>query len=361
MKKTIVIVAVLVIALVLVILAIASNQNSRKQSGDEITIGWFGPLSGPVASLGEQNLRGIELAIKDHGNGHVNLLREDDQFTAKNSISAYEKLKTEHVFMMMTPTYNGVMALASTADKDKIFVANSIDSSSEIARAGDYVLGLGYYADGHGMNFARNIEASGAKKVAVFYNQGETFTQLIVDAFKQQHKGNISLVEGYKPDQTDFRTSISKMKDLGIDTVLLIGWDESGFFIKQSKALGFRPTVFGLASFTSPGFLANAGSTTIPMYYLGWDQDSPEYNDIVSKYQAEYKAVPSQPLFVALGYDAMTFILKTLDKSSDPEAFSKNLYQTTVQGLTGNMKLDGDGIVRGITAQSKLFKVGQTQ
>jgi len=260
--------------------------------------------------------------------------------------------------MMMTPTYNGVMALAPRADKDKIFVANSIDASSEIANAGEYVLGIGYYADGHGTNFARKIEEAGAKKVAVFYNQGETFTKLIVDAFEKQYKGTIALVEGYKPGVADFRTSVSKMKNLGVDTVLLIGWDESGFFVKQSDELGFAPkAIFGLASFTSPGFLGNAGKTKIPLYYLGWDQDSKEYKEIVRKYQAEYKNAPAQPLFVALGYDAMTYVLKTLEKGITPEEFRANLYTTSVQGLTGKLELDKDGIVRGITAQSRLFKV----
>jgi ABC-type branched-subunit amino acid transport system substrate-binding protein len=297
------------------------------------------------------------LAIKDYGNGRVNLLTEDDQFNAKNSISAYEKLKNQNVFMMLSPTYNGIIALAQRADKDKIFVANSIDSSSEIAKAGEYVLGIGYYADGHGANFARTIENSKASKVAVFYNQGETFTQLIVDAFKDKFKGNLVLVEGYKPGSSDFRTTISKMKNLGVDTVLLIGWDESGFFIRQSDELGFAPKLFGLASFTSAGFLNNAGKTKIPLYYLGWDQESNEYKEIVRKYKQEYGADPSQPLFVALGYDAGTFILKTLEKGTDPDEFRKNLFTSSVSGLTGQLNLDPDGIVRGITAQSKLFKV----
>lgn len=355
MKK--IIVAVFIVVLVVIVIFVALGKNSSDLTDEKITVGWFGPLSGPVASLGEQNMRGVNLAIKDYGKGRINLRTEDDQFTAKNSLSAYEKFKLEDISIMLSPTYNGVMALASKADQDKTFVINSIDASSEIAKAGEYLLGIGYYADGHGTNFARKIEASEAKKVAVFYNQGETFTQLIVNAFKEQFKGNLVLVEGYKPGATDFRTTISKMKSLGVDTVLLIGWDETGSFVRQSDDLGFAPSVFGLASFTSPGFLGNAGKINLPLYYLGWDQESKEYKEIVRKYEEEYKDAPSQPLFVALGYDAMTFILKTLDKGTDPEEFRKNLYNTSVKGLTGTLELDDDGIVRGITTQSKLFKV----
>jgi branched-chain amino acid transport system substrate-binding protein len=236
MKKLI----IAIVALIIIVLLVVLGQKNSSEISSKVTIGWFGPLSGPVASLGEQNLRGIQLAIQDHGNGKINLLTEDDQFTAKSSLSAYEKLKTEKVFMMMSPTYNGIMALAPRADADKMFVANSIDASSEIGKAGEYVLGIGYYADGHGANFARTLEKAGAKKVGVFYNQGETFTQLIVNAFKEQYKGDIALVEGYKPGSTDFRTTITKMKNLGIDTVLLIGWDESGFFIKESEELSIK-------------------------------------------------------------------------------------------------------------------------
>jgi branched-chain amino acid transport system substrate-binding protein len=352
----------LLILATLAVIAIAESPlktQAEEAVAGTVAIGWFGPLSGPVASLGEQNLRGVQLAVKDFGAGRVKLLTEDDRFTAKDALSAYEKLKFEKVFMMMSPTYNGVIALASKANRDKIFVANSLDASSEVANAGEYVLGLGYYADGHGNNFAQAILRHGARRVAVFYNQGETFTQLIVNAFKEKYPGNIVLIEGYDPSSTDFRTSIAKMKNLNVDTVLLIGWDESGFFVRQSDDLGFTPSIFGLASFTSPGFLSNAGKCNLTLYYLGWDPQSKEYQEIVRRYKEQYGEAPSQPLFVALGYDAMTFVLKTLDKGLAPEQFRENIYSTSFHGLTGSFRLDGDGIVRGITSQSRLFKVEQ--
>lgn len=333
------------------------STRAEEAVGDNVAIGWFGPLSGPVASLGEDNLRGVQLAIKEFGTTRVRLLIEDDRFSAKDSLSAYEKLKSQKVFMMMSPTYNGVIALASKANRDKMFLANSLDASSAIAEAGEYVLGLGYYADGHGNNFAQTISHHGAKRVAVFYNEGETFTQLIVDAFKEKYRGNVVMIESYSPSSRDFRSSIIKMKNLNADTVLLIGWDESGFFVRQSEDLGFTPSIFGLASFTSPGFLSNAGRFNLGLYYLGWDAQSKEYQDIVRRYQEQYGEAPSQPLFVALGYDAMTFVLKTLDKGASPEQFRKNIFSTSFRGLTGNISLDQDGIVRGITSQSRLFKV----
>ncbi len=355
MNKKIISGLVIVIMFIFIIF-FAGSDNSDKLN-EKIKIGWSGPLSGPVATLGEQNLRGIQLAIKDFGKEKIDLLVEDDQFVAKNTVSTYEKFKGNNVLMMLSPTYNGLMALASKADKDKIFVINSIDASSEIADAGEYILGIGYYADGHGVNFARSIESYGANKVAVFYNQGETFTQLIVNSFKSQFRGNVVLVEGYKPDINDFRTTITKMKNLGVDVVLLIGWDEAGFFIKQSNELGFTPSVFGLASFSSPGFASNAGKHNIPLNYLGWDQESAEYKEIVRKYQAEFNSLPSEPLFVALGYDSMSLILKALERGYTSKEFGKNIYEISLNGLTGTLALDRDGIVRGITAQSKIFRV----
>jgi hypothetical protein len=47
------------------------------------------------------------------------------------------------------------------------------------------------------------------------------------------------MIESYSPSSRDFRSSIIKMKNLKVDTVLLIGWDESGFFVRQSEDLGF--------------------------------------------------------------------------------------------------------------------------
>jgi hypothetical protein len=55
----------------------------------------------------------------------------------------------------------------------------------------------------------------------------------------------------------------------------------------------------------------------------------------------------------------MSFILKALEKSSDPKEFHKNIFETSLQGMTGKLVLDDDGIVRGITTQSRLFKVNK--
>jgi branched-chain amino acid transport system substrate-binding protein len=336
----------------------ALAQSSAAQA-DVVTVGWFGPLSGPVASLGQQNLRGIELAIRDFAANRVRLLTEDDQFSVRNSFSAYEKLKAEKVFIMLSPTYNGVLALAPKADRDKILVANSLDASSEVAKAGEYVLGLGYYADGHGQNFARAISDHNAKRVAVFYNQGETFTQLIVNGFKEHYSGTIVLTEGYNPSSSDFRSSIVKMKSLNVDTVLLIGWDETGLFVRQANDAGFLPAVFGLASFTSPGFLSNAGRTKLEIYCLGWDPHSKQSQEIVRRYKNSYGEAPVEPLFVALGYDAMTLVLKALEKGSTVAEFQSNIYATSFKGLTGSYQLDRDGIVRGITSQNKVVRINK--
>lgn len=340
------------------LIAVAPLQAQTLKGAEAVvTVGWFGPLSGPVASLGEQNLKGIELAIRAFKADRIKLIVEDDQFTVKNSVSAYEKLKAERPLIVLSPTYNGVLALAPKADRDRVLIANSLDASSEIAKAGELTLGLGYYADGHGANFAKAISNHKAQRVAVFYNQGESFTQLIVNAFKDSYAGKIVLVEGYNPASSDFRASIIRMKRLNVDTVLLIGWDEAGLFVKQSNNVGFLPAIFGLASFTSPGFLSNAGKTSLDLYCLDWDSNSEEFQEIERLYKQQYGQAPSQPLFVALGYDAMTLVLKALERSGSPEEFQKNLFGISFKGLTGHYKLDSDGIVRGATSQNKVVKL----
>jgi branched-chain amino acid transport system substrate-binding protein len=342
--------------LLCITIASASAQD-RQSAAATATIGWFGPLSGPVATLGQENLRGIELALRISGDSKIRLITEDDQFSVKHSLNAYEKLKRSGVMMMLSPTYNAVIALAPKADHDKMLVANSLDSSSQIAASGEFILGLGIYAEGHGQNFAKAISKHGAQRVAVFYNQGETFTQLIVDGFKQHYSGKIVLVDGYNPAASDFRSTIARMKALEVDTVLLIGWDETGLFVKQANDAGFLPSVFGLASFTSPGFLTHASKCSLALYYLGWDPQSKPYQEVVHLYQSYYGKPPAEPLFVALGYDAMSLVLKALESGHSAHSLKKNLFSVSVDGLTGHYQLDRDGIVRSITCQDKIFKV----
>jgi len=357
----------IVVGIFIIIFGILLLLGDRGDKGD-ILIGFVGPLSGPVSTLGIENLRGIELAVDDINerggiNGRkVRLIVEDDQFQSVNTVNSFSKLTNiDGVSLVLSPTYNGILSLAEVAQQKKIPLVNSIDATEEIARAGDYVFAIGIYAEGHGSNFARFMFDDLKKtEAAIIYNNDESFVTLIKDRFINDYEekgGQVVVENSFSFSTTDFRTILLKLRQANIENVVLIGWDETGHFVKQANEMNMDLSIVGLATFTSEGFKANSGGITKGIYHLGWDTDSDEYRSFDSKYENKYNTKSNQLLFAALGYDAMNYILKAIERGGE---ISKSLYDVPeFNGFTGPVVMSPDGIVRTINAQNSIFGLGE--
>jgi branched-chain amino acid transport system substrate-binding protein len=332
---------------------------------DVIKVGYTGPLSGPVSGLGIDNMKGIELAIDAiNAQGGINgkqieLIVEDDTFQSAKLIITFEKLTSvDQVDVVLSSTYNGILSAASIADEKEVVLVNSMDSTQEIADAGEYVFGAGIYAELNGVHFAQVVANTfNQSKVALVYNNDEAFVTLIRNSFEDTYddlNGTIVFEDTFGFATTDFRGTLQKIAQTNVTSVVLIGWDESGFFVKQAKELGLDLDVIGLATFTSAGFKNNAGNVT-GVNFLSWDPEDAGQKEIVRLYEGKYGSKPNNPLFVALGYDAMLAVADALSRGGD---LHEAMYSVQdVQGLTGILSMDEDGIVRSIDAQDTVFTI----
>ena len=172
---------ILIVAIiVMVALAVGMTSTGKSTAQSEIKIGFIGPLTGDFAIIGTENLRGIELAVDEINtnsgiNGKkVSLVIEDDWFQPAQTVSAFEKVVTiENVGYVMTVSYSGFLSIAPRADEKRVIVIESLETSKEIADAGEYVFGIGIYDEGIGFtlaDFARNNLGTDTAGI-IFYNQ----------------------------------------------------------------------------------------------------------------------------------------------------------------------------------------------
>jgi len=343
------------------ILASCSTNNE-----EEIRVGFIGPLTGDVASVGIDNLRGIEVAVDDINkaggiNGKkVKLIVEDDAFDEKQTIKTYQKLTSiDNVDVILSPTYGGLLSIVSQADESKNVIVNSLDTSEELAEAGEYLFAIGIHDENIGYAVA-NYAADDLQEteVAVIYNQ-DSLMVLISDAFKikfEEKGGKVVIDEGYDPSTQDFRTVLLKVKESGVKNVAFFGFDESGLIPKQAKQLGLDVTLLTMDTATSENFLANAGSASEGIYFSSWDASHKSYKDFEVKFVNKYSVPPQQPLFSAAGYDATMLVTNAMRKGQRGEALHDELYKIKdVQGITGTLTMSPDGIVR--TVDEEMFQI----
>lgn len=335
---------------------------------DPVTLAWIGPLSGPVATLGLDNMHGVELAVKEINNlggikgRPLRLIVEDDAFETTKTLSAYENIVVRYQpVAVLSPTYNSVISLSDKAAQQKVVVIDSLDTSEEIAAAGDYVFGVGIYDEGIGYTISDFLTAKlRIKNVAILYNTEDPFMLLVKDAFTKRFEEegeHVVFAEAYKGDTTDFRTSLLKVRENKAEALFVLGWDETGYLLRQAKELGINIPTLAIDTVTSQNVITNAKDGIEGVYFTSWEARTPPARDFTTKFTQTYGKAPDQPLFAATGYDSVFVIAKALETSEDLQS---SLYTINLlEGVTGSLTMSPDGIVRSIKEEMFQYREGE--
>ncbi len=263
MKKT----TYLAIAMCLLILILTSGCNrtptGAATSQEPIKIGFIGPLTGELASWGNNEKQGVELAVKEINDaGGINgrklsIIYEDGQCNPKSAVTAAQKLITvDHVKAIIGETCSSAtLAVAPLAEQNKVILISPTSGADSISQAGDFIFRIFIPNNFYAVEGARIIEKElGSKSVAVLYIQNDAGVST-KDRFIQLFKGGkIMLIQGYAPDTTDFKTILLKVKEAEPDLVYLAGYyPDGGLILKQAKELGIKTQFFGCGdSYDSP-------------------------------------------------------------------------------------------------------------
>lgn len=330
---------------------------------ESIVVGWSGPLSGDYAIIGVENLRGVQLALDEINDSRIKLVIEDDQFDETKTLTAYQKLvQFNNIKSFLTVTYGGVLALGNRAEPDSVIIVDSLDTSEEIANAGEGVFGIGIYDEGIGYSLAEFSAVNlNSKKAGILYNDVDPFPLLVVTAFQQKYEANVgskARFEKYSPEDKDFRTPLLKLKDA--DALVIIGFDEAGLAVRQARELGINAPILGIDTSTSEGFKKNAGFAYEGLYFTSWTPvDKVGEASFVSKYKSKFGKEPNQLLFAATGYDSMMIIADALQETDNYDVLKQKMYGImNYKGLTGEITMSPDGISRTVREEMHQIRNG---
>jgi len=309
-----------ILMLILIVLCIFGCK-APEATVEPIKIGYSTPLTGDLASLGEANNQGIELALEEiNAKGGiagrpVKLIIEDDRFEGSLTLKAYHKLvDIDNVDVMLTATYGGILTTANLADAAEVVVINTVDTAEELAEAGEYVFAIGIYDEGIGYALADFANEQG-KTVGVMYLNTDPFIALVKDSFLERYEGDVLINEGYGPLDTDFRVQLTKAKDKDIELLVILGFEEAGRVLKQAREMGIDADFAGIDIFGTNELFENSVGAAKGAYFTSWEaQDEETYSTFLAKYMEKYGHEPEQAMFTVLGYDAMNIVAKTMEQ-----------------------------------------------
>ena len=340
-----------------------STSSSKKgEEGDTIKIGVNLELSGGVASYGQSISEGLKLATeeinKDGIDGKkIELIQVDNKSEAAEATSGAIKLTSQDkvTAIVGAATSTNTIAQVQIAQDNKIPVISPSGTSPEITykddKLNDYVFRTSFIDPFQGTvaaNFATSeIEA---KSAAIYIDSASDYSKGLAAAFKEQFEkngGKIVAEEAYIAKDTDFRSTLTRLKSAKPDFIFLPGYyEEAGLIVKQARETGLDVPFMGGDGWDSPKLVEIAGkkalnNTFITNHYSSGDPDE-KIQNFVSAFKAEYKD-KSPDAFNALGYDTGYFLADAIKRagSSDSDKIKEALEKTKELDLvTGTFTLD---------------------
>ncbi len=335
------------VAMVALLIYISKDSQHGQNNGKrKVKVGVISILTGQFAALGENYVKGIELAKDDFEKAHtdvqVDLQVEDDGFDAKKGISAFRKLtdadRVDALLNVSSPTIDvihgdvvaknlPVVQFGIQSDglaKDPIFQISPM--------AADAILQFGSYLKKN-TNF---------KKVAIVYENGKPFDQFY-DAFLKSY-GSEDTQSMRIMNKSDIDSYATEIVHGGFDGVAILGMPESGaLLIKKIHTLTSKtPTYMIDAQFQTgtEDYKRILGDLNIMngtySVWLASSQDS-KFKDEFAK---KYGQAPGS--FADSGYDAFMALMNAYNP--DHTTWIQNIQSIQFDGATGKVSFDENGV-----------------
>lgn len=342
--------------------------------GEPLKIGVLQALSGKVASLGQEQVRGIELALdKRHGKILDHLVAfqtEDTGCSAEGGANAALKIIADPQYVaILGTTCSGAAATASKAMSEAgltmISGNNSAPFLTSIAdkRAPDWH--AGYFRT------APNEENSG--KAAAIYafkklgirkaatiNDGDIYTRGLTDGFIKAFQdlgGEIVLNTSVNKGDKQMQPVLTAVLDSRAELLFFpLFQPEGNYILFQARSM---PGAEGMVlmsdgALIDASFLKAAGDKGKGMYFVGPARPTGSHIDqLAEEYRTKYESLPATSYYLS-AYDSANLLFEAIEKvaikDSDGtlhigrQALRDALYDTkNFKGVTGSLTCDEFG------------------
>ncbi len=325
------------------------------QSPNEIKIGVIESLSGNAAYYGEQNMKGVEIAKEEmqakYPDFKIEVVHEDSQYTAQGGVAAYRKIKElqtiDAVITHASPVSLAVQPLANNNSILQMAVSSSAKTYSSL---NDLSFRVSPTTDIEADAIVNFIHQMNYQNVSIFYMNNDIGLS-IANSVKSK-LGNSSVAvseEGFDLGITDFRTMLTKAKDLNAKALFVPALaSHNALMLKQAKEIGFNAQLIGFRASEDPILIQNAGELAEGFIYsYGFDPDSnnSETEIFVNAYRTRYNEIPDG--YAAEGYEGARLAILALASCNKNLECAKNYLEnlSNYMSVFGNLSFDKNGDV----------------
>jgi branched-chain amino acid transport system substrate-binding protein len=353
MKKLGIIIGVIVVVGLVVVFILTQP----KKESSVIKIGHIAPLTGDAAIWGQWAKEGIELGVDEiNSKGGVKgkkiiVIHEDDQGKPDMGVNAINKLiKVDKVQAIIGGITSGVtLACAPIAEQNRVVLLSHGAAANKISYAGDYIFRIFPSNSQEAQRLVEIARKLKIKKAAILFINNDFGSELadVVKKIFEEGGGNILVTEGYEPEVTDFRTSLTKLKNARPQAVFLLGYPKDmSLILKQSKEIGLNEQFLAPDTFDAPEILQWAGEAAEGVIFV---YPALPQTDRLKKFsEALKRKFGKEPnMLNAMGYDAIRLLALAIEEGGEKgEQIKEALYKIkNFPGVTGDITFDKNGDV----------------
>ncbi|MDW8234507.1 MAG: ABC transporter substrate-binding protein [Roseiflexaceae bacterium] len=308
-----------------------ATSDNQAAPGEPIWIGVSGPLTGPNAQYGAQWKKGFDLALDQiNGNGGINgrplqYIFEDTQSDPKQTVAVAQKFVNDPRIVIQLGDFASPASMAASPiyERAGLVQFGFTNSHPDFTKGGEYMWSNAISQEDNAPILADYaVTDLGLRRLAVLHlntDWGRVTKDLFVAAVEERG-GEVVAVEGYLPEEKDFRSTLTRVRDANPDGLVLISYYADGALItRQVRDTGLTLPIVASGSIYSPKFLELAGDAangvyTTTNFFPGEDRE--EVRAFVSAFRAKYGEDPDS--FAAGAYDTMILVYHVI-KQAGPD------------------------------------------
>lgn len=348
---------ILSIALAAAMLVPAFAGCSGAGSSKTIKIGGLAPLTGDVSQYGVAVNNAVKMAVKDiNAKGgilgkQIEYIPLDEKGDVTEATNAYNKLVSQKIVALVGDvTSKPCEAVAQKAKADNMPMITASATAESITKVGSNVFRACFIDPYQGQLMAHYAyEKLGAKTCAILYDNGDTYSTGIADAFETAAKSlgmTVTNKEGYTSKSTDFNAQLTSIKAKNPDVIMVpVYYSDVALIAVQAQKQGITSKLLGADGWD--GVLNSINASNVSALANGYfcSQYSAQSTDtnlqnFLKNYKSEYGIEAN--MFSVLGYDAMQIMAAAIQKagSTDSDKIIAALKETNYSGLTGTTTFD---------------------
>ena len=347
-------------ALILSLAGLASTFAVAPVKADDLTIAVAGPITGPVATIGEQVKRGAETAaaaINDAGGvlgRKIKILVEDDACDPKQAVAVANLIVGQQIKFVDGHVCSGSAIPASEVYAENNVLAMSPSATNPVLTERGMATILRDFPrdDAQGAFIAPWIAKHyGDKKIGILHDKaayGKGLATVVKDTLNKLGVQEV-IFEGINPGEKDYSAIVSKLKTAGVEFLYYGGYHaEAGLILRQATDQGYKFQLMSGDGLATSEFLPIAGPAGVgALFTFAAD---PRRSASAAKALEQFKAQNYNPEgFTLFSYGVVQAIAEGIKRAGadDPVKVAKALENgQPIDTVLGPIAFDAKGDVK---------------